>query len=107
MAEEINFGSIPDKLISTDEYGFYKYSGETMSANKAYLVYESQSGASNDAIFFSIGRSSSENTAIHEVEPAIKQMEGGTWYTLQGVRLNDKPSQRGLYLHNGKKIIVK
>ena len=92
---------------STDEYGFYKYSGETMSANKAYLVYESQSGASNDAIFFSIGRSSSENTAIQEVETAIKQMEGGTWYTLQGVRLNDKPTQRGLYLHNGKKIIVK
>ena len=92
---------------STDEYGFYKYSGDTMSANKAYLVYESQSGASNDAIFFSIGRSSSENTAIQEVETAIKQMEGGTWYTLQGVRLNDKPTQRGLYLHNGKKIIVK
>ena len=30
-----------------------------------------------------------------------------TWYTLDGRRLNGKPAARGLYIHNGKKIIVK
>ena len=92
---------------STDEYGFYKYTYDTMWAYKAYLVYELQSGASNDAIFFSIGGSGSEYTAIQNVENVKKQTEDGAWYTLQGVRLNDKPTQRGLYLHNGKKIMVK
>ena len=35
MAEEINFGALPDKLINTDEYGFIieKKSGENNETN--------------------------------------------------------------------------
>lgn len=33
--------------------------------------------------------------------------QDGIWYTLDGRRLNGKPAARGLYIHNGKKIIVK
>ena len=33
--------------------------------------------------------------------------QDGIWYTLDGRRLNGKPAVRGLYIHNGKKIIVK
>ncbi|MBQ9559675.1 MAG: hypothetical protein IJV08_06790, partial [Bacteroidaceae bacterium] len=29
------------------------------------------------------------------------------WYTLDGRRLNGKPSQRGIYIGNGKKIVIK
>ena len=29
------------------------------------------------------------------------------WYTIDGRRLNAKPTQRGVYIHNGKKIVVK
>lgn len=29
------------------------------------------------------------------------------WYTAGGVRLNSKPQQKGIYLHNGKKVVVK
>lgn len=28
------------------------------------------------------------------------------WYTLSGVRLSGKPSAQGLYIHNGKKVVV-
>ena len=28
------------------------------------------------------------------------------WYTLSGVRLNNKPAAQGLYIHNGKKVVV-
>ena len=31
----------------------------------------------------------------------------GTWYTLDGRRINGKPTKKGLYLMNGQKIIVK
>ena len=31
----------------------------------------------------------------------------GYWYTLQGVRLNHKPAQSGVYIFNGKKVVVK
>jgi arabinogalactan endo-1,4-beta-galactosidase len=36
-----------------------------------------------------------------------KHADNDTWYTLDGRRLNGKPAARGLYIHNGKKIIVK
>lgn len=29
------------------------------------------------------------------------------WYTLSGVRMNAKPTQKGIYIHQGKKIVVK
>ena len=29
------------------------------------------------------------------------------WYTLSGRKLDAKPTQKGLYIHNGKKIIIK
>ena len=32
--------------------------------------------------------------------------QDGIWYTLDGRRLNGKPAARGLYIHNGKKIMV-
>ena len=29
------------------------------------------------------------------------------WYTLTGTKLNGRPVQRGVYIHNGKKVSVK
>ena len=29
------------------------------------------------------------------------------WYTLDGRRLSGKPSQKGLYIHNGRKLVIK
>ena len=29
------------------------------------------------------------------------------WYTLDGVRLSGKPTKKGMYINNGKKVIVK
>ena len=29
------------------------------------------------------------------------------WYTLDGRQLSGKPTQRGLYIINGKKVVIK
>ena len=40
--------------------------------------------------------------------PALSQGEGeGAWFDLQGRRLQGKPTQRGLYIRNGKKEIIR
>lgn len=44
-------------------------------------------------------------TAIEAVERAKETVSDGAWYTLQGVRV-DKPA-KGVYIHNGKKVVVK
>lgn len=42
-------------------------------------------------------------TAIEDVK--AEKADDGAWYTLQGIRI-DKPA-KGLYIHNGKKVVVK
>ena len=50
----------------------------------------------------------SEVTGIEGVEVDTKQSRGDKYYyTLSGQRLTGKPSQRGVYIHAGKKIVVK
>ena len=29
-----------------------------------------------------------------------------SWWTLSGVQLNGKPSEKGVYLFNGKKVVI-
>jgi hypothetical protein len=29
------------------------------------------------------------------------------WYTLDGVKVNGKPTCKGLYIHGGKKVVIK
>ena len=31
----------------------------------------------------------------------------GRWYDLQGRKLNSKPTTKGTYYHNGKRVIIK
>ena len=49
-----------------------------------------------------------EVTGIEGVEVDAKQIKDDKYYyTLSGQRLTGKPSQRGVYIHAGKKIVVK
>ena len=33
--------------------------------------------------------------------------EAGAWYTIDGRRVNGKPAQKGIYIHNGRKVVMK
>ncbi len=32
---------------------------------------------------------------------------GDEWYTISGYRLSTKPTARGIYLHQGKKVVIR
>ena len=49
--------------------------------------------------------SPAEPTVISFVQADRLPQDG--WYSLQGVKLQGKPQQRGVYIHNGKKQVVK
>ncbi|MGN1375164.1 MAG: DUF5123 domain-containing protein [Prevotella sp.] len=44
------------------------------------------------------------STGINEVNTDI-DAQGGAWFTTQGVRIS-QPTQNGVYIHNGKKIMI-
>ena len=51
---------------------------------------------------------SGETTAIGEIDITTGKMtfDSEAWYTLDGVRLSGKPSTKGIYINNGKKIVI-
>ena len=81
-------GKVGFALVATDV---------VIPAGKAYLKVENASGAK----FISM---TGELTVIDSVV-AEKQKADGAYYTLQGVK-TAKPT-KGMYIHNGKKVIVK
>ncbi len=46
-----------------------------------------------------------KDTAIHEIQTDRQQQEA--YYDLKGRRLDGLPSKKGIYIHRGKKIVVK
>ena len=83
---------------ATHTVGFYKAgTGVTIGANRAYLKSDGGSLARLAIVF------DDEATAINAVEAA--RADSNQYYNLQGVRV-DRPT-RGIYVKNGKKIVIK
>ena len=47
-------------------------------------------------------------TGIRNIELLKDQVQSNeTWYTLEGQKLSGTPEKKGVYIHNGKKTIVR
>ena len=70
----------------------------------AYLKMETGSGARVFIEDFENG-----TTAIKElgVDGTAKAYNVDGWYTLNGVKLQGAPTEKGIYINNGKKIVIK
>lgn len=79
------------------------FTGKKIEKNKAFLIWEGN-GTVGEAKAFSIVMDNG-TTAI----TAVNDGETGSddWYSLQGVRLSGRPTQKGVYIHQGKRIFVK
>ena len=51
--------------------------------------------------------SNGETTAIGELDTATGEITFDGWWTLDGIRLSGKPAKKGLYIHNGRKEVLK
>ena len=47
------------------------------------------------------------SAGISDTQRSTFNIQRSTFYDLQGRQLSGKPSQRGIYIHNGRKIVVK
>lgn len=103
---------------SVSERAYLSLTGEAVGATTLnpsdQAAYERVEGISTDDsslagakeyqvnLFFE--GSEDDTTGIHTLNHQIADNEG--YYTLQGIRVN-KPTTAGIYIHNGKKIVVK
>ena len=73
-----------------------------VGANKAWLeLSKDASNARIINIFFE------ETTGIDEMVNGQWSMVNGTWYDLNGRKLDTIPTKKGVYIFNGKKVVVK
>lgn len=83
--------------------GFYPLSEDgNMGENKAYLQLPTAdlgAGASFRFIY-----DDEEPTAIAEVNDT--KVADGAWYTINGVKLEGEPTEKGIYIYNGKKVAI-
>ena len=94
------------KTTGNDDFGFHRYTGETMPARKAFLLINE---ANNEALARGISvvfddDSTTGIKAVNREERIVNSDDA--WFDLQGRKIQE-PTQRGLYIHNGKKIVVK
>ena len=104
-----------EELMATGDFyvcngkEFIKVRGAgTLAANKAYLFVEGNNTPASIPFRRSIGGEGEGTTSIDNlnVNDNLNDNEA-TWYDLNGRKLNGKPAQKGIYIKNGKKIVVK
>ena len=109
-------GTLTEKTFTDQEMGagdFYVCNGKefikvrgagTLAANKAYLKVTGNAPAS---IPFRRSIDGGEGTTGIDASLVNSEEVNSVWYDLNGRRLQGKPSQKGVYIKNGKKIVVK
>ena len=78
----------------------------TLGANKAYLkfVTDQQQNAPQYINIVMGGDLGEGTTGIDNLN--VNDNENGEWYDLNGRKLNGKPAQKGIYIKNGRKVVV-
>jgi hypothetical protein len=95
-------GSVSDVIFSYTNDGTYEY---YMALNPVILTRFKNS--INSVSFWQAGMTIGDApTGINALSADKVQKSDGAWYTIGGQRVA-QPTQKGLYIHNGKKIVIK
>ena len=100
--------------FKTTTLGFYRaMSSSTLGAHKSYLqlpktLVDSEAAGAKSCIFINLlSWDDVDATGINRLPAdAVMEKEANVYYTLEGLRLNGKPSKSGLYIVNGKKVFI-
>ena len=84
--------------------GFYNTVSGTIGKNKAYLHLGKASQAKSYNIIL-LSDTAVTDGLSHAT--AMPETHDGAYFTLQGVRLQGVPRAKGIYIHNGKKTIIR
>ena len=84
--------------------GFWECANTVIPTNRAYLALPAHMTANAKQISFVID--DGETTGIVNITGTIANGENDTWHTINGTRLNGKPTTKGIYIHNGRKEVI-
>ena len=95
--------AIPNNGLFLSGNKFWYSAGATkIKAFRAYfMLNEVLSGVAEAKVRFMVDE---DAAAIEGITP---DMENGVWYTLDGRQLNGQPTEKGVYIVDGKKVLIK
>ena len=96
-------GTVPAGAYILYENNFVLTGGGPLKANRCYLP--APSGAA--PAYFVIDNGDNATSLSEKLSVDGEESAEAQWYTLDGRRLTGKPSQKGLYIVNGKVMVVK
>jgi hypothetical protein len=100
---EVTLATSKDFVLKNTASGpqFGKVTGGMIARGKAYLHWEGSGLAKLSLAVMD----EEEATNIESVDSG--QLTDDAWYTLSGVKLNGAPTEKGVYIHNGRKEAVR
>ena len=90
---------------ANDKFGKVVDNNYPVTPINAYLETASVLNAFAPAIF--VEDMDGTVTAINVVDGAVVQQNAEGWYNLNGVKLQGVPTEKGIYINNGKKVVIK
>lgn len=93
------------EVIDGNQQCFYKWVKGNVKSNLAYLQLKNPSNPSNAKTVIYLDWFG-DTTGIHGMTAPSQVTSGKTYYTLDGRKVTS-PTQKGIYIINGKKIIIK
>lgn len=91
-------------VIDGNQQCFYKWVKGNAKSNFAYLQLQNPSNAAAKTVIYLDWFG--DTTGIHGMTAPSQVTSGKTYYTLDGRKVTS-PTQKGIYIINGKKIIIK
>ena len=91
-------------LMGDENKLFNPIVGKCLDAQHAYFKIGSDGAASARIISFNIGYDDGI-TGIHSIHNSQFTIDN-SWYSLDGRKLQGKPTTKGVYINNGKKIVI-
>lgn len=100
-------GSYTNFILANGKYGIDWYTlseAGTIGANKAYLQLPTAEVSNGRAFTWVYDDGTATKMERPTPDPSLY---GGEWYDLNGRKLKGKPTTKGLYIHNGRKEVVR
>ena len=91
--------------LGADNKLYYPSADMTVRAFRAYFHVDLAGQPSGIRSF--VLNFGGEETGILSTTNFTNSTNSGVWYSLDGRKLNGKPTTKGLYINNGKKVVIK
>ena len=95
-------------FMGGDNTLYYPQNGASIGAQRAYFKIGDDNSSAPTLLSFNIYFGDSETTGIITIsKESGSQGDDDGWYTLDGRKLSGKSTKKGLYIVNGRKVVVK